>query len=122
MFEGCAILTTNLQRTSTKPSCGGSGRHRVSNAVVEQRTQLWQRAIRRVPPSTTISTFPRSPSSSSLQVVPSSPGHQRLHPGIHACEPVAEAHRDSCRQEYVKMGKQVTAVHFGEWHEFVKTL
>ena len=25
-------------------------------------------------------------------------------------------------QEYVKMGKQVTAVHFGEWHEFVKTL
>ena len=91
---------------------------------VEQRTQLWQRAIPKGAPLDDDIDL----AAVAKQFVIA--GGSIINSAINACilastlrEPVGMKHIvTAVAQEYVKMGKQVTAVHFGEWHEFVKTL
>ena len=125
VFEGCAILTTNLQENIDEAFLRRFGAViEFPMPSVEQRTQLWQRAI---PKGAPLDDDIDLPAVAKQFVIA---GGSIINSAINACilastlrEPVGMKHIvTAVAQEYVKMGKQVTAVHFGEWHEFVKTL
>jgi len=125
VFEGCAILTTNLQENIDEAFLRRFG------AVIEfpmpsleQRIQLWQRAIPKEAPLNDDLDLEAIAKQFVLA------GGSIINAAINACI-LASTARESVgmkhvvtavAHEYVKMGKQVTAVHFGKWYDFVKTL
>jgi AAA+ superfamily predicted ATPase len=125
VFEGCAVLTTNLQENIDEAFLRRFG------AVIEfpmpsavQRLKLWERAIP--------SGAPRDPDldleklSSQFHLA----GGNIVNAAINACilastrrENVAMRHVvEAIARELVKMGKQVSRVHFGDYYEFVQDL
>jgi AAA+ superfamily predicted ATPase len=125
VFEGCAILTTNLQENIDEAFLRRFG------AVVEfpmpspeQRKKLWDRAF---PPYA-----PRAPDLDldylSQQFVIA--GGAIINASINACilassrrEAVGMRHAiEAIARELIKMGKQVTRVHFGTYFEFVRDM
>jgi AAA+ superfamily predicted ATPase len=124
-FEGCAILTTNLQENIDEAFLRRFG------AVIEfpmptvtQRRVLWSRAF---PPGA-----PRSPDLDiqrlSDQFIMA--GGNIVNSALNACvlaardgEPVGMKHAvEAVARELVKMGKQVSRVHFGEFYDVVSDL
>jgi len=125
IFEGCAILTTNLQENIDEAFLRRFG------AVIEfpmpssvERRQLWARAIPK--------DAPRAPDLSVNKLADQFilSGGNIVNAAIHACiiasarrEPVGMAHAvEAIARELIKMGKQVSRVYFGEYYDFVKTL
>ncbi len=125
VFEGCAILTTNLQENIDEAFLRRFG------AVVEfpmpdpaQRLKLWERAIPH--------NAPRDPDLDldylSHQFVIA--GGAIVNASINACiiassrrEKVARRHVvEAIARELIKMGKQVSRVYFGDDYEFVRDL
>lgn len=125
VFEGCAILTTNLQENIDEAFLRRFG------AVVEfplpdavARKTLWERAIP--------AGAPRDPNLDLGYVAQHFhiAGGAIVNAGINACI-LASARRQSVgmphvveaiARELIKMGKQVNRVHFGDFYEFVKEL
>jgi AAA+ superfamily predicted ATPase len=125
VFEGCAILTTNLQENIDEAFLRRFG------AVIEfpmpspeQRKKLWNRAIP-----------PYAPRGADLDIDHLSnqfvlAGGAIVNAAINACiiasarrEPVCQRHAvEAIARELIKMGKQVSRVYFGEYYEFVKDL
>ena len=125
VFEGCAILTTNLQENIDEAFLRRFGAViEFPMPSVEQRTQLWQRAI---PKGAPLGDDMDLPAVAKQFVIA---GGSIINSAINACilastmrEPVSMKHIvTAVAHEYVKMGKQVTAVHFGEWYDFVQSL
>ena len=91
---------------------------------IEQRKQLWARAIPKGAPQDDDLDL----DAIAKQFVIA--GGSIINSAINACilastlrEPVAMKHIvTAVAQEYIKMGKQVTPVHFGEWYQFVQDL
>ncbi len=125
VFEGCAILTTNLQENIDEAFLRRFG------AVIEfpmpsavERKQLWTRAIPRYAPRGPDLDIDRLSSQFMLS------GGGIVNAAINACiiassrrEPVGMGHAvEAIARELVKMGKQVSRVHFGEYYDFVKDL
>ena len=125
VFEGCAILTTNLQENIDEAFLRRFG------AVIEfpmpdavQRRRLWERAIP--------AGAPRS-SNLDLDYIAQQfliAGGAIVNSGINACI-LASARRcsvgmpeivEAIARELIKNGKQVNRVHFGNYYEFVKDL
>ncbi len=125
VFEGAAILTTNLQENIDEAFLRRFG------AVIEfpmpsaqQRRALWERAV---PPGA-----PRGPDlvlgKLADQFILS--GGSIVNAAINACvlastrgEQVCMRHAvEAVARELIKMGKQVSRVHFGEFYEFVRDL
>lgn len=125
VFEGCAILTTNLQENIDEAFLRRFG------AVIEfpmpsppERYKLWERAI---PPGA-----PRAPDLDldylSKQFVLA--GGAIINASINACVVAAADDRpvgmEHCvfaiARELYKMGKQINRVHFGEYYEHVEDL
>jgi SpoVK/Ycf46/Vps4 family AAA+-type ATPase len=124
-FEGCAVLTTNLQENIDEAFLRRFG------AVIEfpmptatQRAQLWRKAI---PPG--------APKGDDLDIDEISEqfiiaGGNIVNSAINACiiassrkEPVCMRHVvEAIGREMIKMGKQVSRVHFGKYYEFVRDL
>ena len=125
VFEGCAILTTNLQENIDEAFLRRFG------AVIEfpmptgpQRLRLWQRA------------FPAgAPLDDDLNLQELADnfiiaGGNIINSAINACilaatrgESVGQRHAvEAIARELIKMGKQVSRVHFGEYYEFVRDL
>jgi AAA+ superfamily predicted ATPase len=124
-FEGCAILTTNLQENIDEAFLRRFG------AVIEfpmptavERTELWRRAI---PPGA-----PRGDDLVLAEIAEQFiiAGGNIVNAAINACiiastrrEPVCMRHVvEAIARELVKMGKQVSRVHFGKYYEFVRDL
>jgi SpoVK/Ycf46/Vps4 family AAA+-type ATPase len=125
VFEGCAILTTNLQENIDEAFLRRFG------AVVEfpmpnpeMRFKLWDRSI---PPYA-----PRG-DDLDLQYMANQfilAGGGIVNSAINACilasarrEPVCMRHAvEAVARELIKMGKQVNRVHFADYYEFVKHL
>lgn len=125
VFEGCAILTTNLQENIDEAFLRRFG------AVIEfpmpnldARRHLWQRSIP--------AGAPRAPDLD-LDLIARQfilAGGNIVSSAINACilaskarEPVGMKHVvEAVAREMVKMGKQVSRVHFGEFYEFVQDL
>jgi AAA+ superfamily predicted ATPase len=123
VFEGCAILTTNLQENIDEAFLRRFG------AVIEfpmpsleQRQQLWKRAIPEGAPKAKDLDLDAIAKQFVLA------GGSIINAAINACI-LASTQRESVgmkhivtavAQEYIKMGKQVTAVHFGKWHDMVR--
>jgi SpoVK/Ycf46/Vps4 family AAA+-type ATPase len=125
VFEGCAILTTNLQENIDEAFLRRFG------SVIEfpmpspeQRKKLWERAIP-----------PYAPRGADLDIDHLSnqfvlAGGGIVNAAINACiiasarrEPVCQRHAvEAIARELIKMGKQVSRVYFGEYYEFVKDL
>ncbi|HNH48720.1 MAG TPA: ATP-binding protein, partial [Myxococcota bacterium] len=125
VFEGCAILTTNLQENIDEAFLRRFG------AVVEfpmpspdQRLRLWERAF---PPA--------APRGADLDLTYLSnqfiiAGGAIINASINACilassrrEPVCMRHAiEAIARELIKNGKQVNRVHFGDWVDIVKDL
>ncbi len=125
VFEGCAILTTNLQENIDEAFLRRFG------SVVEfpmpdpvQRLRLWERAI---PPG--------APRGNDLDLGYLSnqfviAGGGIVNAALNACiiassrrEPVCRRHVvEAIARELIKMGKQVSRVYFGDDYEFVKAL
>jgi AAA+ superfamily predicted ATPase len=125
VFEGCAILTTNLQENIDEAFLRRFG------AVIEfpmpdpaQRKRLWEKAI---PPG--------APKGEDLDLDYLShqfvlAGGAIVNASINACiiassrrEPVCRRHVvEAIARELIKMGKQVSRVYFGEDYEFVRNL
>ncbi len=125
VFEGCAILTTNLQENIDEAFLRRFG------AVVEfpmpspdQRLKLWDRAIP-----------PYAPRGEDLDLSYLSnqfviAGGAIVNAAINACiiasarrEPVCQRHAiEAIARELIKMGKQVSRVYFGEHYDVVKDL
>jgi SpoVK/Ycf46/Vps4 family AAA+-type ATPase len=125
VFEGCAILTTNLQENIDEAFLRRFG------AVVEfpmpspdQRQKLWERAIP-----------PYAPRGDDLDLRYLAhqfniAGGAIVNAAINACvlasarrEPVCMRHAvEAIARELIKMGKQVNRVHFGDYFEFVQDL
>lgn len=125
VFEGCAILTTNLQENIDEAFLRRFG------AVVEfpmpgpdHRRLLWERAFP-----------PYAPRHESLDLGYLAnqftiAGGAIVNAAINACiiasarrEPVKMEHAvEAVARELIKMGKQVSRVHFGEYYEFVRDL
>ena len=125
VFEGCAILTTNLQENIDEAFLRRFG------AVVEfpmpspdQRLRLWERAF---PPG--------APRGADLDLNYLSnqfilAGGAIINASINACilassrrEPVCMRHAiEAMARELIKNGKQVNRVHFGDWVDIVKDL
>jgi AAA+ superfamily predicted ATPase len=123
VFEGCAILTTNLQENIDEAFLRRFG------AVIEfpmpsydQRLALWRRAIP-----------PNAPRSDDLNIEAIAKqfilaGGSIVNAAINGCilastanERVGMKHLvTAISRELVKMGKQVTRVHFGEWYRYVE--
>jgi SpoVK/Ycf46/Vps4 family AAA+-type ATPase len=122
VFEGCAIITTNLQENIDEAFLRRFG------AVVEfplptstEREKLWQRAIPEY--------APRAPDldikylADQFQLA----GGSIINASINACivaasrdEPVGMIHCvESIARELYKMGKQVNRVHFGEYYDAI---
>ena len=125
VFEGCAILTTNLQENIDEAFLRRFGAViEFPMPSIEQRTQLWRRAI---PKGAPLSEDVDLEAVAKQFVIA---GGSIINSAINACilastarENVGMKHIVSAvAQEYIKMGKQVTSVHFGEWYEFVKTI
>jgi SpoVK/Ycf46/Vps4 family AAA+-type ATPase len=125
VFEGCAILTTNLQENIDEAFLRRFG------AVVEfpmpspgERLRLWERAF---PPYA-----PRGPDLdlSYLANQFNIAGGLIVNASINACilasarrEEVCMRHAvEAIARELIKMGRQVNRVHFGEYYEFVQDL
>ncbi len=125
VFEGCAILTTNLQENIDEAFLRRFG------AVIEfpmptviQRKALWQRAIP--------DGAPRDPDLNIDELAENFiiAGGNIVSAAINACiiaatrgEAVAQRHAiEAIARELIKMGKQVSRVHFGEYYEFVRDL
>jgi len=125
VFEGCAILTTNLQENIDEAFLRRFG------AVVEfplpgvsERTRLWERAI---PPQA-----PRADDLDLSHLARQFPiaGGAIVNAAINACilasharEPVALSHCiQAVARELIKNGKQVNRVHFGEYYDLVRNL
>jgi len=125
VFEGCAILTTNLQENIDDAFLRRFGAViEFPMPSIEQRTQLWKRAI---PKGAPLNDDVDLDAVAKQFVIA---GGSIINSAINACILASTAREDvgmkhivtAVAQEYIKMGKQVTAVHFGEWHEFVKTI
>lgn len=125
VFEGCAILTTNFQENIDEAFLRRFG------AVIEfpmpspvERRKLWDRAIP--------SGAPKDPDLSIEDLAKNFDiaGGNIISAAINGCiiastrrEPVAMRHIvEGIARELVKMGKQVSPVHFGKYYEFVKGL
>lgn len=125
VFEGCAILTTNLQENIDEAFLRRFG------AVIEfpmpgapQRIQLWERAIP--------AGAPRAPDLNIPNLAKSFPiaGGNIVSAAINACiiassrrEPVGMQHCvEAIARELIKMGRQVSQAYFKEHYEFVKNL
>ena len=125
VFEGCALLTTNLQENIDEAFL------RRFSAVIEfpvpspgERRKLWERAFPK--------EAPRGPDldldEMANQFVLS--GGNIINAAINGCilasterSPVMMRHAvEAVGREMIKMGKQVSRVHFGQWYEFVKDL
>lgn len=125
VFEGCAILTTNLQENIDEAFLRRFGaviEFPLPN--VEARRELWGRAI---PPAA-----PKA-DDLDLDVIARQfilAGGNIVSSAINACilasaarEPVGMKHVvEAVAREMVKMGKQVSRVHFGEFYDFVADL
>ena len=125
VFEGCAILTTNLQENIDEAFLRRFG------AVIEfpmpspdQRLKLWERAF---PPGA-----PRAPSLNLKYLADNFTiaGGAIINASINACI-LASARRqdvgmphaiEAIARELIKMGKQVNRVHFGDYYEVVRDL
>ncbi|MBM4364952.1 MAG: ATP-binding protein [Deltaproteobacteria bacterium] len=125
VFEGCAILTTNLQENIDEAFLRRFG------AVVEfpmptpdMRRKLWEKAIP-----------PYAPRGDDLDLGYLAnqfilAGGAIVNSAINACvlasarrEPVCMRHAvEAVAREMIKMGKQVNRVHFADYFEFVKDL
>ena len=125
VFEGCAILTTNLQENIDEAFLRRFG------AVVEfpmpnpeMREKLWDRSIP-----------PYAPRGEDLDLKYLAnqfvlAGGGIVNSAINACilasarrEPVCMRHAvEAVARELIKMGKQVNRVHFADYYEFVKHL
>jgi AAA+ superfamily predicted ATPase len=125
VFEGCAILTTNLQENIDEAFLRRFG------SVVEfpmpnpeMRQKLWDRSIP-----------PYAPRGDDLDLVYLAnqfvlAGGGIVNSAINACilasarrEPVCMRHAvEAVARELIKMGKQVNRVHFADYYEFVKHL
>lgn len=125
VFEGCAILTTNLQENIDEAFLRRFG------AVVEfpmpspdQRLKLWERAF---PPAA-----PRSPNLNLKYLADNFniAGGSIINSSINACilasasrEDVGMKHAiEAIARELIKMGKQVNRVNFGDYYEVVRNL
>ncbi len=125
VFEGCAILTTNLQENIDEAFLRRFG------AVIEfpmpsppEREALWQRAIPE--------GAPRDPDLdlSYLAQRFSLAGGSIINASINACVVAASKGEDvamrhvvfAVARELYKMGKQINRVHFGEYYDDVKHL
>jgi AAA+ superfamily predicted ATPase len=125
VFEGCAILTTNLQENIDEAFLRRFG------AVIEfpmptspQRRELWEKAIPR--------QAPRGPDLDLGQIADQFiiAGGNIVNSAINACiiassqkSPVCMRHVvEAIARELIKMGKQVSRVHFGPYYDFVKDL
>jgi AAA+ superfamily predicted ATPase len=125
VFEGCAILTTNLQENIDEAFLRRFGAViEFPMPSIEQRKQLWARAIPKGAPKNDNLDL----DAIAKQFVIA--GGSIINSAINACilastekEAVAMKHVvTAVAHEYVKMGKQVTPVHFGEWYSFVRDL
>ena len=125
VFEGCTILTTNLQENIDEAFL------RRFSAVVEfpvpspgERLLLWERAFPK--------EAPRGPDLdlNDLATQFAMSGGNIINASINACilasherSPVMMRHAvEAVGREMIKMGKQVSRVHFGRWYDFVKDL
>ena len=125
VFEGCAIITTNLQQNIDEAFLRRFG------AVVEfplptpdERFRLWQRAF---PPDA-----PRHPNLDIKYLADqfNIAGGAIINASINACimaasddSPVAMKHAiEAIARELYKMGKQVNQVHFGKYYDDIKGL
>ena len=125
VFEGCAILTTNLQENIDEAFLRRFG------AVIEfpmpgpaERFKLWSRAIPE--------GAPKDPDLDVWELAKNFDiaGGNIVSAAINACilasarrEKVAMRHAvEGIARELIKMGKQVSPVHFGEYYEFVRGL
>lgn len=124
-FEGCAVLTTNLQENIDEAFLRRFG------AVVEfqmpspkQRELLWHKAIPKAAPKDQDLDLERLAKQFVLA------GGSIVNAAINACvlaakddSPVAMKHAvRAVGKELIKMGKQVNRVHFGEFYEEVADL
>jgi AAA+ superfamily predicted ATPase len=125
VFEGCAILTTNLQENIDEAFLRRFG------AVIEfpmptaaQRRQLWARAIPENAPKAPDLDVDKLADQFILA------GGNIVSAAINACiiaatrkESVGMRHVvEAVGRELIKMGKQVSRVYFGEYYDFVKDL
>ena len=125
VFEGCAILTTNLQENIDEAFLRRFG------AVIEfpmptsvQRRALWTRAIPAGAPRDDTLDIDEVADNFILA------GGNIVSSAINACiiaatrgEAVGQRHVvEAIARELIKMGKQVSRVHFGEYYEFVRDL
>jgi len=125
VFEGCAILTTNLQENIDEAFLRRFG------AVIEfpmpspiERRKLWARAIPE--------GAPRDPDLNVEMLADQFilAGGNIVNSALNGCiiaatrnEPVAMRHIvEAIARELIKMGKQVNRVHFGKYYEFVQQL
>jgi AAA+ superfamily predicted ATPase len=125
VFEGCAILTTNLQENIDEAFL-----RRFGSVIefplpsAEQRLQLWQRAIPAGAPRNEDLDLEEIAKQFTLA------GGSIVNAAINACIFASTEGTDvgmkqivtAIAHELVKMGKQVTRVHFGDWYDFVKEL
>lgn len=124
-FEGCAVLTTNLQENIDEAFLRRFG------AVIEfpmptavQRLKLWQRAIPNAAPQDPDLDLEDLSENFILA------GGNIVSSALNACvlaaregAPVAHRHAvEAVAREMIKMGKQVSRVHFGDYYEVVKGL
>lgn len=125
VFEGCAVLTTNLQENIDEAFL------RRFSAVIEfpvptpsERRKLWERAFPREAPRGHDLDLDEMANQFHLS------GGNIINAAINACilastdrSPVLMRHAvEAVGREMIKMGKQVSRVHFGKWYEFVKDL
>jgi AAA+ superfamily predicted ATPase len=123
VFEGCAVLTTNLQENIDEAFLRRFG------AVIEfpmpsarERLLLWEKAIP--------AGAPRNPDLDLVQLADQFiiAGGSIVNSAINACilastrnERVGMTHVvEAIARELIKMGKQVSRVHFGEFYDRVK--
>ena len=125
VFEGCAVLTTNLQENIDEAFLRRFG------AVIEfpmptttQRRKLWARAIPDGAPMGNDLDLDRLADQFIIA------GGNIVSSALNACvlaardnEPVGMKHCvEAVAREMVKMGKQVSRVHFGEFYDVVQDL
>jgi SpoVK/Ycf46/Vps4 family AAA+-type ATPase len=125
VFEGCAILTTNFQDNIDEAFLRRFG------AVIEfpmpsptERLHLWTRAIPTAAPKDPDLDIPKLARQFNIA------GGNIISAAINGCiiastrrEKVAMRHIvEAIARELIKMGKQISPVHFGEYYEFVQGL
>jgi SpoVK/Ycf46/Vps4 family AAA+-type ATPase len=124
-FEGCAILTTNLQENIDDAFLRRFGaviEFPMPNA--ELRARLWERAVPPGAPRAADLDLDRIARQFALS------GGSIVNAAIGACV-IASSRRsevtmdhvvEAVARETIKMGKQVTPVSFGEWYERARSL